>query len=64
MLGILLTLILSLLALIIAHVLDVPLVLTPWAVVAAFVIGLVTAMISGLLALRELYRLEPAELLR
>lgn len=64
MLGILLTLILSFLALIIAHALDVPLVLTPWAVVAALVIGLVTAMISGSLALRELYRLEPAELLR
>lgn len=63
-LGALLTVLVSVLANALAQALYVPLVLTWWAVLAAVLIGLVTAVISGLLALRELYRLQPAELLR
>jgi putative ABC transport system permease protein len=63
-LGALLTVLVSVLANALAQALYVPLVLTWWAVLAAVLIGLITAVISGLLALRELYRLEPAELLR
>jgi putative ABC transport system permease protein len=63
-LGAVLTVIVSILANALAQALYVPLVLTWWAVLTAVLIGLFTAMISGLLALRELYRLEPAELLR
>lgn len=62
--GALLTVLVSLLANAVARALYVPLVLTGWAVVAAMLIGLLTAAASGLLALRELYRLQPAELLR
>ncbi|WP_273456010.1 ABC transporter permease [Nevskia ramosa] len=43
---------------------QVPFALQAGGVVAAFAIGLLTAIGSGLLALRELYRLQPAELLR
>ncbi|MFI4980400.1 MAG: ABC transporter permease [Nevskiales bacterium] len=63
-LGALLTVLVSVLANALAQALYVPLVLTWWAVLTAVLIGLFTAVISGLLALRELYRLEPAELLR
>lgn len=63
-LGAVLTVIVSVLAHALAQALYVPLVLTWWAVLAAVLIGLITAVISGLLALRELYRLQPAELLR
>ena len=64
LLGAVLTVIVSILANALAQALYVPLVLTWWAVLAAVLIGLITAVISGLLALRELYRLQPAELLR
>lgn len=63
-LGAVLTVIVSVLANALAQALYVPLVLTWWAVLTAVLIGLLTAVISGLLALRELYRLQPAELLR
>ena len=63
-LGALLTVLVSVLANALAQALYVPLVLTWWAVLAAMLIGLITAVASGLLALRELYRLQPAELLR
>jgi putative ABC transport system permease protein len=63
-LGAALTLVVSVLAAVLARVFFVPLTLTWWSVALAIVIGLVTAALSGLLALRELYRLEPAELLR
>lgn len=64
LLGALLTLVVSVLAGGLARALLVPLTLTWWAVALAVAIGMVTAVLSGLLALRELYRLEPAELLR
>ena len=63
-LGGVVTLVVSALAVMLARALYVPLVLTWWGIVAAVLIGLVTAALSGLLALREMYRLEPAELLR
>lgn len=62
--GGLLTLLVSALAVVLAKVFYVPLVMTWWAVLAAVLIGLLTAAVSGLMALRELYRLQPAELLR
>jgi putative ABC transport system permease protein len=62
--GGLLTLLVSALAVVLAKVFYVPLVMTWWAVLAAVLIGLFTAAVSGLMALRELYRLQPAELLR
>jgi putative ABC transport system permease protein len=62
--GGLVTLVVSGLAVVLAQVFYVPLVLTWWAVLTAVLIGLLTAAISGLMALRELYRLQPAELLR
>ncbi|WP_295686005.1 ABC transporter permease [uncultured Nevskia sp.] len=43
---------------------QVPFALQAGGIAAAFAIGLLTAIGSGLLALRELYRLQPAELLR
>ena len=43
---------------------QVPFALQAGGIAAAFTIGLLTAIGSGLLALRELYRLQPAELLR
>ena len=64
LLGAFLALVLSALANLLAHIFDVALTLTWWAAVLAVVISMVTATLSGLLALRELYRLEPAELLR
>ncbi len=63
-LGAVLTLVASLLAGLLARAFYVPLLLTWWSIALAIVVGLVTAVVSGLLALRELYRLEPAELLR
>jgi putative ABC transport system permease protein len=62
--GILLTLLTSVAIKLLAGLFDITLTLTVWAVVLAALIGLVTAVVSGLMALRELYRLEPAELLR
>lgn len=62
--GILLTLIVSALVYALAMSMHVPLVLTVEAILAAALIGLLTAVGSGVFALRELYRLEPAELLR
>ncbi len=62
--GALLTLLLSAAIVALAHAFYIPLTLTWWAIVAAIVIGIVTAGVSGLLALRALYRLEPAVLLR
>jgi putative ABC transport system permease protein len=62
--GIALTLLISVLIKGMAAFWDVPLKLTGWAMLAAALIGLVTAVVSGLMALRELYRLDPAELLR
>jgi putative ABC transport system permease protein len=62
--GALATVVLSLLIAGLAQVLYVPLKLTLVSMIAAAVIGMVTAALSGVLALRELYRLEPAELLR
>ncbi len=62
--GAVLTVLVSVLANALARALYVPLVLTWWAMLAAVLIGLITAIVSGLLALRELYRLQPAELLR
>jgi putative ABC transport system permease protein len=62
--GAVLTVLVSFLANALAKALYVPLLLTWWALLMAVLIGLITAMISGLLALRELYRLEPAVLLR
>ncbi|MDB5985275.1 MAG: transporter permease [Nevskia sp.] len=62
--GAALTLLLSALIVALAHAFYVPLTLTWWAVLAAVVIGIVTAGLSGLLALRALYQLEPAVLLR
>ena len=64
LLGALLTVVVSLLANALARVLYIPLLLTWWAMLAAVLIGILTAIVSGLLALRELYRLQPAELLR
>jgi putative ABC transport system permease protein len=58
------TVLLSLLIAALAQAFYVPLKLTLMSMAAAAVIGLVTAALSGVLALRELYRLEPAELLR
>lgn len=62
--GAVLMCLLALLVAVLAQQLEVPFALSPGGVVAATLIGLLTAVGSGLLALRELYRLEPAELLR
>lgn len=59
-----LSLALTLVAVLVAHALFIPLKLTAWSVLAAVAIGVATAAASGLLALRELYKLEPAVLLR
>ncbi len=56
--------ILVLLIALLAAQFNVPFTLNPGGAVAATVIGLLTAVGSGLFALRELYRLEPAVLLR
>ncbi len=62
--GAIATVLLSLLIAGLAQAFYVPLKLTLLSMIAAAAIGLVTAAVSGVLALRELYRLEPAELLR
>ena len=62
--GVTMTLLVSGLVRLLTSVWHVPFVLTPSSMFAAAAIGLVTAVGSGLFALRELYRLEPAELLR
>ena len=62
--GVLLTLLTSIAVQALARAFDVPLVLSPAAVALAASVGLITAAVSGVLTLRELYRLEPAELLR
>ena len=62
--GVVLTLLISLAVKALAAVFDVTLMLSAWAVLLAAAVGLVTAVFSGVLTLRELYRLEPAELLR
>ena len=62
--GVLLTLLTSVGIQALAHAFDVPLRLSVAAVVLAASVGLMTAAVSGVLTLRELYRLEPAELLR
>lgn len=62
--GVLLTLLTSVAVQALARAFDVPLVLSAGAVALAASVGLVTAAVSGVLTLRELYRLEPAELLR
>lgn len=62
--GATLTLLLSALIVMLAHAFYIPLKLTGWAIFAAVVIGIFTAGISGLLALRALYKVEPAVLLR
>ena len=63
-LGALTTLLLAAAAHAIAQALYVPLTLSPWAIAAAAILSVATAVLSGLLALRELYRVEPVELLR
>ncbi|GAC1624621.1 MAG: hypothetical protein NVS9B10_10770 [Nevskia sp.] len=62
--GVGLTLLTSVLVQALAAAFDVTLVLSLWAILLAAGIGLATAALSGVLTLRELYRLEPAELLR
>jgi putative ABC transport system permease protein len=62
--GAALTLLLSALIVALAHAFYIPLKLTGWAIFVAVVIGIFTAGISGLLALRALYKVEPAVLLR
>ncbi|MDB5972575.1 MAG: transporter permease [Hydrocarboniphaga sp.] len=62
--GALATLVLSAVASLLARSFYIPLTLTPWAIVSAALLSIATAVMSGLLALRELYRLEPVELLR
>lgn len=62
--GAITTVVLSSLIAGLAQAFYVPLKLTPVSMVAAAAIGVVTAALSGVLALRELYRVEPAELLR
>jgi putative ABC transport system permease protein len=63
-LGAALTLAVSALAGGLARLFSVPLVLTWWSVLLALSTGVLTGVSSGVLAFRELYRLEPAELLR
>lgn len=63
-LGIALTLLVSALVVAMARAFEVPLLIGVQAVLAASLIGTATAVASGLYALRELYRLQPAELLR
>lgn len=62
--GVLLTLLTSVAVKALAALFEITLVLSAWAVLLAAAVGLATAVISGVLTLRELYRLEPAELLR
>lgn len=62
--GALLTLLLAGMALLLAQAFYVPLTLDLPAITAAGVLSVAAALGSGLLALRELYRLEPADLLR
>ena len=62
--GVVLTLLASLAVKALAAVFDITLVFSAWAVLLAGAVGLITAVFSGVLTLRELYRLEPAELLR
>jgi putative ABC transport system permease protein len=62
--GALATVLLSVVASVLARSLYIPLSLNAWAIVSAAILSIATAMLSGLLALRELYRLEPVELLR
>lgn len=62
--GIALTVLVAGLVYSLAEGFDIPLILTLSSILTAAGIGLVTALGSGWFALRELYRLEPAELLR
>lgn len=63
-LGAVVTVVVAVLVTALASAFAAPLKLTAWAIAAALGIGLAAAVVSGLLALRELYRADPAELLR
>jgi len=62
--GAMLTLLLAALAALGARAFYIPLSLSAPAIIAAAVLSIATALVSGVLALRELYRLGPADLLR
>lgn len=62
--GSLLMLLLATLVALLAQYFYVPFILSPGAALTATAVGMLTSIASGLLALRELYRLQPAELLR